>query len=150
MSWTKRILIGYAIALLLLIHLSLFFCEDANCGIQFDKNFLPQELADRIHVFLSKLPLRLNTIQNWAQWIVIGEVMLITIELIRLMRRIFCCIVWIVLIAACFSGLLIYLTNMNMTNEIWNQLVENGNGIIGEWQLTNNIKQAFNAFSFNQ
>jgi hypothetical protein len=54
--------------------------------------------------------MRLKTIQNWAQWIIIGEIMLIAIEFARVIRKIFCFIVWIVLIIACFFGLLTYLS----------------------------------------
>jgi hypothetical protein len=116
MNWAKRLLIGYTISILLLFHLSLFFCEESHCGIEFDRTLLPHELANRIHIFLLKFPMRLNTIQNWAQWILIGEIMLITIEFMRLIRKIFCCIVWIALIIACFLGLLAYLSIENTTS----------------------------------
>jgi hypothetical protein len=126
MSWGKRLSIAYAIIILLLLHLSLFFCGESDCSFEFDQTRLPRELADRIHIFLSKLPIKLTKIQNYAQWIVIGEIALIIIEFVRLLRRIFCWIIWIILTVSCLIGILAYLSIIDSTNEIWSKLIESG------------------------
>jgi hypothetical protein len=116
MSWIKRILISCAIALMLLVHLSLFFCEESFCAISLDRALLWHWLAYRIELFLLTLPIRLGTLQNLAQWMIFGEIMLVIIELVKLIRRIFCFLVWIVLTVACFFGLVTYLSNTDIKN----------------------------------
>ena len=92
--------------------------------------------------------MRLSTIQYWAQWIIIGEFMLVAIEFIRLIRRIFCCLVWMVLIAICILGLLSYLSNTYVSDEIWNLSL--GNGIIWQLPMNTSLKVVWNYFSLDQ
>ena len=92
--------------------------------------------------------MRLSTIQYWAQWIIIGEFMLVAIEFIRLIRRIFCCLIWMVLIVICILGLLSYLSNTYVSDEIWNLSL--GNGIIWQLPMNNRLKEVWNYFSFDK
>ncbi len=66
-------ILSYVLAMLLLLHSTLFYCGGPHCIFTFERPPLSPEVSYRIRLAISAfLPFEINTMQIWAQWLVLG------------------------------------------------------------------------------
>jgi hypothetical protein len=75
MGWLINLLKLYAIAAVILVHCSLFYCHRSDCLVGFTKSPLPPFPDRLIHSILSTLPISMRTLQAIAHLLLIGDVL---------------------------------------------------------------------------
>jgi hypothetical protein len=89
MNILNKIVIAYLIVVLVLVHCSLFFCDESHCLYLVSKLPISRESAYYIRVGISTLiPIGFKSIQLLAQWIILIEACIIVYYLFRIIQTI--------------------------------------------------------------
>jgi hypothetical protein len=119
MKLLNLVLIAYSFVLIAILHTTLLFCGGGHCIVSFEKPPVSNEIAYHLRVTISALlPFELKTMQVMAQWIVIGEIMLVFIWTIKRLQNIICYMVWVVLAFLIVIALLAFFSHNNLSKMV--------------------------------
>lgn len=88
MSTLQALLWAYLIVIIILVHCSLFFCEQHKCLFKVDGySVLPVSLREFLIHFFSFVPIHIEKLQILAHLMVFGEVILLATLLVDMLQR---------------------------------------------------------------
>jgi hypothetical protein len=100
MNIFNKLVVLYFIVIFLLVHCSLFFCNEDHCICRVSTLPISRELAYYMRVGISNMiPLQFKTIQLFAQWVIIFEGLALLVVLLKVFRSIVSCMCQLIFLA---------------------------------------------------
>jgi hypothetical protein len=114
MSIVRWIIVAYLFAALILLHATLLFCSDDHCVFLMEKPPVSAEIGYQLRRGISAmLPYDMKTMQLWAQWLIVGEIMLLFLYIIRIISKLFWYALWVGIAFTITMIIVMYLSSGN-------------------------------------
>ena len=108
----KLITYSYIFVVIVLLHGTLLYCGEPHCIVPFERPPVSSEVGYFIRRAISALlPFELKIMQKIAQWLIVGEIMIIFLWTMNLVQKIICYVFWIIFALALTLGVLMYLSS---------------------------------------
>lgn len=118
---------AYLVAILILLHATLLFCSDSHCVYVFDKPPVSIEVGFQIRRAIANLlPYEMKLMQTWAQWIVVGEIMLVFLYVLKIASKILWYLIWLMMAFLITIIIIAFLSNANLIGQAQTYLLEQG------------------------
>ena len=127
MAIMKNMLEFYLLVLVILIHLSLLLCTESTCvfDARLFHQYLPSFTIGLLTKFFNSIPISLIWIQSIAQFLLIGDVVLLIMWTLKLIKYLFIKIMLILFVSSLILAV-IYLmenhTTFTLSNEFYQYL----------------------------
>lgn len=123
----RWVIVAYLMAALLLLHATLLFCSEDHCVFIMEKPPVSLEMGYQLRRGISAmLPYEMKTMQLWAQWLIVGEIMLLLLFILRLITKLFWYALWIGLAFTTTMAIVTYMSSGNFLIYSERLLVEQG------------------------
>lgn len=101
MSIFRHVIEIYLIALLVLIHSSLLFCNGDNCAMDPTpvKSWIPKNFLSMLLKLLSSVPVSMQTLQVIAHFLILGDIIFVARWMLQTLGNVFRYLITIIILA---------------------------------------------------